>query len=318
MISVTEKVQFLFNSSREGNVIKGFKILPNIKVDAVLIVVHGMIEHSEKYEHFMSFLAENNIACYAHDHLGHKNSVNNKDELGFFDDDFGYLKVLEDMNSVFKLAKNDFPDKKIFLMGHSMGSFFAKVFAVNFPNTIDGLIISGTGESKNDLILGKTLVNIISAFKGDKYRSKFIAKLNFGKFMKGIKNPKTRFAWLTRDEKIETRISKDEYCDFIFTLSAYKDLFSIMELSSDKKAYDKIKKELPIYIFSGDKDAVGNYGKAPILVSKKYKSCGVKDVQIKLYSGARHEMINEINKDEVYKDILNYLINTTNKISEDI
>ncbi len=312
MKSVVKKVEFSFDSSKEGCIIKGFKMVPENEVSAVLIVVHGMIEHSEKYEHFMNNLAQNNIVSYAHDHLGHKNSVLDKEDLGFFDDDFGYLRVLEDMHSVFKLAKNEYPNKKIFLMGHSMGSFFARVFAVNFPETIDGLILSGTGQSGPDLIMGKMLVNTIAAFKGNRYRSKLVAKMTSNKFMSGVKNPKTNAAWLTKDEEIELRISKDEYCNFVFTLGAYKDLFTIMGLSDEKRVYTQINKEMPIYIFSGDMDPVGNFGKSPLAVLENYKNQGVKNASCKLYKDGRHEMINEINKDEVYTDVVNWIKNTTN------
>ncbi len=305
-----KKEIFLFNSNKNGSVIQGFKIIPeNNEVKAVLLVVHGMIEHSEKYEHFMSFLARNNIATYAHDHLGHKNSVKTKDELGFFNHKDGYVNLLEDMKSVFLLAKKENPDKKIFLMGHSMGSFFARVFAEKYQNTIDGLIISGTGESGKELIGAKFLVDTISFFKGEKNYSKTVSNLTSKKFMSGVTNPKTGAAWLTRDEEIELRISKDEYCNFKFTLSAYKDLFTIMSLSSSDKTYKNISKDIPIYIFSGENDPVGDFGKTPLVVFNKYKEAGVKDVCIKIYKDARHEMINEINKDEVYSNVLNWINN---------
>ncbi len=211
------------------------------------------------------------------------------------------------MKSVFDLAKKENPDKKIILMGHSMGSFFARVFAFKYPNTIDGLIISGTGESGKELLGAKILVNTISLFKGDRYYSKAVSNLTSKKFLSAVENPKTGADWLTRDEEIVLRVSKDEYCNFRFTLSAYKDLFKIMGISSSNQAYQNINKDIPIYIFSGEKDPVGNFGKSPVIVCDKYRQAGVKDIEIKVYDSARHEMINEINRQEVYKNVENWI-----------
>ncbi len=311
MEKLINKSEFSFTSSKEDSKIKGFKIFnkSNNNVKAVLVIIHGMIEHSQRYENFMRALAKKDIISYAYDHLGHKNSVKNKDELGFFNDKDGYLNVLEDINYVLKLAKKENPNKSIILMGHSMGSFFARVYAAEYKNNIDALIISGTGGSNPLAKYASIPINTIAFLKGNKHRSKFISKLTFGKFYDKIENPKTPSAWLTRDEEIEDITSKDEYCNFLFTLSGFKDVLKINILANDKNTYMNTDENLPIFIFSGEMDPVGDYKKGVMEVFNNYKNAKIKNLTLKTYKDARHEMINEINKDEVYNDVINWIEN---------
>ena len=154
---------------------------------------------------------------------------------------------------------------------------------------------------------GLFIIKMLIKFKGEKYRSKWFAKLVFSNYLDKIENPKSSRDWLTRDEDVIARYGKDEFCRFIFTVTGYRDLLTIIKVSNSKECFDKTRKDIPYYIFSGDMDPVGNWGKGVKEVYNNYLNNGVKDVTFKLYEGGRHEMLNEINKAEVYNDLLNWM-----------
>jgi len=193
------------------------------------------------------------------------------------------------------------------LLGHSMGSFYARAFAAKYPYLVDGMLISGTGGSNPMAAAGKTLINLLMKIEGEKATSKLIAKIIFGSYLDKIENPKTSSDWLTRDEEQVAKYRADKYCRFYFTLSGYKDLISILSLANSKECFDNTKKDIPYLIFSGDMDPVGEWGKGVEQVYHNYKNSGVKDITLKLYKDGRHEMLNELNKDEVYTDVYKWI-----------
>ena len=307
-MSLLIKEKFSFASSNGINTINGFVIRKeNAPYKAIIQISHGMTEYAERYEPFMNFMAENGFVMVAHDHLGHKNSVNSKEELGFFASVDGYKCVLSDLATTAGRMKKSFPQLKLFLLGHSMGSFYARAFGAKYPHLVDGLLISGTGSSNPMAGPGLLILKLMIKFKGEKYRSKPFAKLAFSNYLDKIENPKSSRDWLTRDEVVIEKYGKDEYCRFIFTVSGYKDLLTIINVCNSKECFEKTKKDIPYYIFSGDMDPVGDWGKGVREVYDNYLKNGVKDVTLKLYEGGRHEMLNEINKDEVYSDLLNWV-----------
>ncbi len=301
------KEKFSFLSSNGTNTVNGFvirKVQPPYR--AIIQISHGMKEHSGRYEEFMNFMAENGYVMVSHDHIGHGMSVNDKSELGYFAPKDGHIHVLNDLAATAGRVKKSFPQLKLIMLGHSMGSFYARVFAAKYPHLIDGAIISGTG-GKNPLAApGKALIGMFIRFKGDKATSKFITKVIFGSYLSKIKNPKTASDWLTRDEAAVAKYRSDEYCRFYFTLGGYKDLVTIQSLSNTAECFENTKKDIPYLIVSGDMDPVGEWGKGVKQVYENYKNAGVRDVELKLYDGGRHEMLNELNKEEVYADILNW------------
>lgn len=301
------KENFEFLSANGTNMIKGFIICKETApYKAIIQISHGMVEHLDRYKCFMEFMAENGYVMVGNDHLGHKASIKGDDELGFFATKDGYKCILEDIASTASRTRKMFPQLKLFLLGHSMGSFYARVFASKYHNLIDGIIISGTGGTNPVASFGKVIIKMMIAFRGEKYRSKFIAKLSFKGFLSKIPNPKTTSDWISSDEEMVKTYVGDKYCSFIFTLSGFLDLAMINSLSNSEECYKNFKKNIPVYIFSGDMDPVGNYGKGVTEVYDKLKAAGVSNVQLKLYKDGRHEMLNEINRKDVYNDILNW------------
>ena len=189
-----------------------------------------------------------------------------------------------------------------------MGSFLARLFLIEYGNELDGAIIMGTGQqSKGTLVAGKALTKLIGLFKGEKYRSSFINNMALGSYNKKFEPSTTHCDWLTKDEKIVNWYYNEPRCQFVFTLNGYYNLFSLIEQIIDEKNLEKMPKDLPVLIVSGEDDPVGNFGKDPKAVYEAFKSIGMKNLDLKLYPNDRHEILNEIDKDLVYDDIYNWL-----------
>lgn len=303
-----KKEEFYFDSNDGLTKIRALKFIPDGEVKAILQISHGMVEFIDRYEGFANYLCDKGFLVVGNDHLGHGGSVNSKEDWGYFAKKDGYRIVLDDILKLLKIVKKDYPNKKYYLLGHSMGSFLARLFLIEYGNELDGAIIMGTGQqSKGTLVAGKALTKLISLFKGEKYRSSFINNMALGSYNKKFEPSTTHCDWLTKDEKIVNWYYNEPRCKFVFTLNGYYNLFSLIEQIIDEKNLRKMPKDLPVLIVSGEDDPVGNFGKDPKTVYEAFKSIGMKNLDLKLYPNDRHEILNEIDKALVYEDIYNWL-----------
>ena len=303
------KNEFSFLSSNGINTIRGIKVYNETgPYKAILQISHGMVEHYDRYMHFMEYLAGQGFVLYMNDHLGHKHSVDNDEQLGYFAPQNGYIHVIGDLLSTAQMAKEEFPDLKLFMLGHSMGSFFARAFVRAHSDAVDGVLISGTGGPNKAASAAISLIKAMKLLKGEKHRSQFINKMAFGSYLDKIENPITAYDWITRDIEVIKRYAHDKYCQFVFTLNGFENLMEIINLSNVDTTFENTPKDMPVYIFSGSMDPVGNYGMGVMQVFDGYKKAGCTDVEVKIYDGGRHEMLNEINRDEVYEDVKNWLV----------
>lgn len=275
------------------------------KPRAVVQISHGMCEYIERYKEFAAFLVEHGFAVCGNDHLGHGGTSAGGTD-GFFAEKNGWQFVLEDIHTMNRLAAERYPGCPIFLLGHSMGSFFARLYAATYPETIHALVLSGTGGPNPFAGVGVFLTDLLSRWKGPKHRSQWINRLAFGSYLSKIPNPATPYDWITRDAEIVKAYAADPKCTFVFTVSAFHDLMQTLKKVSTAEWAQKIPKAMPVALFSGDKDPVGDYGKGVVKVYEMLCNAGVQDVTLKLYEDGRHEMLNEINRQEVYRDILNW------------
>lgn len=302
------KNEFYFQSSNGINTIRGVKICkaegPYV---AALQISHGMVEHYDRYIDFMEYMAQAGFVVYMHDHIGHKHSVDNDNQLGYFGPSNGYIHVMNDLLTTAKLAKKENPDLKLFLLGHSMGSFYARAFAAKHSDAIDGLIISGTAGPNKAAGAGLVAVKTMAKLKGETHRSDKINNMMFGAYLEKIENPNTKSDWITRDTEIVQQYVNDKYCQFVFTLNGFENLLKIISLSNDDATFANTPDDMPVYIFSGSMDPVGGYGIGVMQVFDGYKKAGCTDVTVKIYDGGRHEMLNEINRSEVYDNVKNWL-----------
>ena len=280
--------------------------LPEEEPIAVLQIAHGMAEHAQRYEDFALFLNKHRIAVYANDHRGHGMTAGDPGNLGFFAEKNGWIKVVTDMRSLTKIIQKDYPDIPVFLFGHSMGSFLARTY-ITLYDDLHGLILSGTGAQSPVLIaVARTLAFFHRKRYGAKIPSPFFDNMSFGSFNKPYEDDGP-FSWLSRDKNAVQKYIDDPYCGFVCSVSFFQDLFFGLHYISKKEHNQWIRFTLPVYIISGSEDPVGDFGKAPEKVATLYRDCQMEDVSVHIFGGARHELINETNREEVYKDILEWI-----------
>lgn len=272
---------------------------------AVIQLSHGMCEYICRYEHVFEVLAAAGFAVCGNDHLGH--GYTSPGSYGFKAEKDGYLFVLEDLHTMSRLGHEKYPDIPYFLLGHSMGSFYGRWFAEKYPDSLDGLIVSGTGGPSPLMPVGKALASLLAKVKGPTYVSKFMVDISMGSYCNRIEDATSGNAWLSRDPEVWEKYSGDEMCNFSFSVSAYRDMLTAYVHVSKKAWAQNLRKDLPVYIYSGEFDPVGNYGKGVVAVHKLLQNAGIQDLQMKLYPDGRHEMHNEINKDEVFADLIAWL-----------
>lgn len=272
------------------------------EIKGVIQLSHGMAEHTDRYLDVAAFLCDHGYAMIMHDHAGHGKSVKTDADNGFFCVKDGYKKVVDDVYEVTKLAKEHFPGKKIILWGHSMGSFIARNYLVKYPNAVDAAIICGTSGANPGAAVGIVLANLLAKIKGPKAKVKLLDSIAFGSYNKRFTG-NTGFEWLSVDEENVKKYVADPKCGFLFSTSAFRDLFSVLQSVSGPDWYAAVPKDMKIYLISGEDDPVGNYGKGVREVYNKLKASGHNNVTMKLYPGLRHEIHNE-KRIEVYEDIL--------------
>ena len=275
---------------------------------AIIHLVHGMSEHAARYDHFASWLNENGYSVIASDLRGHGKTAGTIKNVGHFATKNGWEKVVNDLILISNKIKEDYPDLPIYLMGHSMGSFLVRSLAYTDSAIGNGYILSSTAGHPGFLgVAGEQLALINTKLMGKRNRSWLLTKLAFGDFNKKYKEKRTEKDWLSRDESIVNQYINDPYCMQTFTSQFYTDLTrGLLDINQQNKI-DKMDKSKPVLLFAGDMDPVGNYGKGLEEVAKKMKLAGITDLETTIYKDGRHEMLNELNKEEVYQLILNWL-----------
>lgn len=286
--------------------LSGLCALPQGQPVGIVQLVHGMSEHKERYLPLMRFLTSLGYCCYIHDHRGHGASVRAPEDLGYFYRG-GAHALVEDTFEVTQLAKRQHPALPYFLLGHSMGSFYARQYLCEWGDELDGAIIMGTGYQPKALVqLARTICRVLAVFHGWHYRSKLVARLSFLGYNKGLEG-RTAHDWLNRDPVEVDRYRADERCTFIFTLNAYYSMFSGILRLYDPALLARVPKDLPLLFLAGDADPVGEQGAGVKRAVKSLLDAGVKNIEVKLYPSARHELLVELNREEVFADIGDWL-----------
>lgn len=294
---------------KEGVNISYYKWTPDIEnVRGVIQIAHGMTETAIRYDYFAKRLCEKGYVVYAHDHRGHGDTAKTREDLGYIADNDGFYWMINDIKELTDIIKEENKGEKLILFGHSMGSFLSQRYFQLYGNGIDALILSGSnGKPKNITKLGAIVARIEMKIKGRKAKSKLMDKLSFGGFNKNFKPNRTEYDWLCSVEEEIDKYIEDEKCGFICSTSFYYDLIKGLWDIHKKENLRSMPKDIPIYIFAGDKDPVGYFGEGIVNLYKTFKSIGIKDVEYKLYKNGRHEMLNENNKDEVIFNIIKWL-----------
>lgn len=309
-MSETIRTNFTFTSS-DGREINVYKWTPKEEeIKGIVQISHGMAETAIRYERFAKVLNQNGYIVYANDHRGHGNTAENIESLGYLGDNDGFNLLIGDIAKLSDIIREENGDLRIYLFSHSMGSFAAQRYIMDFKDKIDGLVLSGSnGEQGFTLNIARTIAKVEMLIRGRKAKSKLMNTLSFGAYNKKFKPEKTGSEWLSRDEEEVKKYIEDPYCGTIFPTSFYYDFLESLQYIEDESNFKKIPKDLPILIISGEEDPVGDSGKGLKKLYNRYKEAGVKDLAIKLYPGARHEILNEINRNEVMDDVVNWLDN---------
>ena len=301
------KKEFDFLSADGETRIHTVSWMPEGNVRAVLQLCHGMTEHIERYESFAEYMTGKGFYVVGHDHLGHGQSVQSEEKLGFFHERDGNRCLIEDIHQVRKAVQETNPDFPYFILGHSMGSFLVRQYLTEYGEGLDGAVLVGTGHhALPTLLFGQAICAVMAKFKGWEHRSEFVTRVAMGSYNKHFEQ-KTGNEWLTRDETVVEAYNKDPLCGFTFTLNAYYFMFQGMKKLMRPSSLKKIPVNLPILFVSGRKDPVGNMGKSVIKVYDAYQKNQIQDVRIKLYKDDRHEILNELDRDVVYDDIYRWM-----------
>ena len=268
-------------------------------------IIHGMAEHIDRYDSFARFLAENGVLVYGMDLAGHGKSIRDGIPLGYFGEKDGWDHLVEDNLTLHDLVLKDYPALPRILFGHSMGSFLARAYAGRRGEDFDGFVFSGTAGANPALPVAKMIARSAIRKGEGKAPNKSLDRLSFGAYNKPFKPERTAFDWLSRDEEMVDLYVADPLCGFVFTSYAFLDLFNGLSEISGKTWAQRVPNK-PVLLLSGEADPVGKMGKGVRQTEKWLKAYGRKPCVL-LYPNGRHEMLNEINRGNVYQDVLLFL-----------
>jgi alpha-beta hydrolase superfamily lysophospholipase len=267
-------------------------------VKAVAQVAHGMAEHAGRYARFAAALNEAGYAVYAPDHRGHGLSVSDPGDLGSFGGKGGLLRVVEDQERLRRRIVADHPGTPIVLFGHSMGSFIVRAYLYMHAPAVAGAILSGTRGGK---------IPLVAAGRAVARRSSILHAMSFGDYNRAFKPVRTEADWLSRDAAEVDKYCADPACGFVLTTQGWIDVLGLIMAIQKLANVRKMPRDLPVYVFSGEEDPVGDRGAGVRATLALFAQAGLSRVTHRLYPGGRHEMLNETNRDEVQRDVIAWL-----------
>lgn len=270
-----------------------------------VLISHGMAEHISRYARLADRLNAAGYAVFGYNHLGHGEEAPLK---GYAGDNDGWGNMVGDLDSVIRFAKTYFPGAPLVLLGHSMGSFLAREYVLRHPHGADALVLSGTGWHPKPLcVAGKLMASVFCALGDPRAASRALDRLAFSANNKPFHPARTAFDWLSRDEAEVDKYVADPLCGFVFTAGGFRDLFGGLYALADLDRLKALPESLPVLLISGASDPVSDGGKGVHTIAGQYLKAGLQDVAVRLYEGARHELFNEINREDVYRDLIAWL-----------
>ncbi|MEF2966960.1 lysophospholipase [Paenibacillus sp. M1] len=301
-----ETFTFMNDTGQFVFVYSWFPADPAAPLRGILQIAHGMTESAVRYARFAGALTEAGFAVYANDHRGHGRTAKTPEELGYPGED-GLNGMVRDMSVLGDIIRERHPELPLFLLGHSMGSFLTQKTMYTDPGRYSGFILSGTNGPRGLLAFGVRLAQLQAALQGPDHPSLLLNALSFGTYNKGLMPIRTPFDWLSRDEREVDKFVESPVCGFVCSAEFFRGLFGLLREIHRPENMALIPKDKPVYIFSGDQDPVGFKGKGVRRLAAIYQSLGLRQLEVKLYPGGRHEMLNETNRDEVTRDAVDWL-----------
>jgi alpha-beta hydrolase superfamily lysophospholipase len=303
-----QAVRELVLAAEDGVRLAGENIPPAAAPFANLLVVHGMCEHAGRYRPFAGFMASRGVGVYGFDLRAHGRTGRLAGEAGYLTLAGGWEPLVRDIGVWADFIQRENPGLPLFLLGHSLGSFLARGYASSQGQKLGGLILSGTGNIPG--VTGAILraaAKIEDELNGKKEPGTLISRFMFRMFARSVKHRRTRFDWLSRDEKTVDAYMADPLCGKPMPTGFLYDFFRAARDLRKPGVLQKTPRGLPVYIFSGSRDPVGNFSKGVTEVYKEYQKAGIANITLKLYSGGRHEMLGETNREEVWRDVFAWL-----------
>lgn len=285
-----------------------YKWLPegDKEIKAVVQIAHGMCETGERYAELASLLTSHGYAVYVNDHRGHGRTAGKPEALGDVGEN-GFEGMIEDLILLSGVIREKHSGIPHYLLGHSMGSFLTQKIMCIHGDIFHGFMLSGSNGPRGLLSFGQGLAAFQAKIQGETHRSLMLNTIVFGPYNKGFGLIRTPFDWLSRDEEEVDRYVNDPYCGEVCTARFFRDFFGLLRQIHKPRLLKNLVKNKPIYIFSGDEDPVGMRGKGVRKLIDLYRELGVQDLEYRLYPGGRHEMLHEINRDEVAEHVLDWL-----------
>lgn len=299
--------EFDFKSYTDGLKIAAYKFMPDRRPVAIIQISHGMAEKALRYSSVAESFVSRGFGVYINDHRGHGKSAHKK--YGYMGEGDVFLKMVRDMRSLNRIIARENPGVPVVLLGNSMGSFLAQRYVQIYPETVEMLLLSGSNGrnqipvSKVGKIVAKTMMTVM----GSEKEAELIRNAQDLMFNKKIRNRSTKSDWLSTNESEVGKYVQSSDMGFSFTTSAYYYLFNGICQNFNGINLRRIPEEMPVLIFSGDRDPVGDYGKGPENLEKMYRKNGLKNVQLMLYENRRHDLFNEGNREQVIEDVTEFI-----------
>ena len=304
------KTDFYYPSADGKTTIHGIKWAPECKPKAVVQIIHGMVEYIDRYDGFATFLANEGCLVVGEDHIGHGASVVSDELHGYFGEK-GNEWIIADIHKLRQQTQEAYPDVPYVMLGHSMGSFLIRQYITeqdaSYAEGLAGVIVMGTAWQPAAALLGGKLVAKMQGTSKLGKRSKLLEGMAFGTYLKRIENPKSISDWLSKDDEVVAKYRRDPWCTFHFTPNAFYHMFAGMQKAHDIKRIEKLPEGLPILFCAGAEDPVGAWGEGVRKAFMIYSEHSKADVGIKLYDDDRHEILNELDKEQVYQDMLTFI-----------
>ena len=290
-----------------GGMIHACRWMPEGQPKAVVQIIHGIAEYGARYDHFARFLNSQGILVTVQDHMGHGGSICDETPRSVIQG--GWFDMVEDTYQLFRDTRKEYPDVPYFFFGHSMGSFVLRTILAKYPDSgIAGAIVCGTGwMGKPIMVGGLAVASAVCKLKGAVHLSPLLKSVMFGGYNSRIENARTENDWLSTDPKVVDAYNADPNCGFMASAGLVRAMMTGLLYIHKAESLDAMDKKLPVYFIAGGEDPVGNYGKGVEQAAEEFRKCGMERVSCKIYPGGRHEILNEMNKEEVYENTADWI-----------
>lgn len=277
---------------------------------AVVQIIHGIADYAERYDDFANYLTDMGFLVVAEDHMGHGRSAQEDDVKGYFTG--GWFCAVDDAYHLLQSVRHEFPQLPFVLFGHSMGSFMAQTILQKYPDCgITACILCGSGWQLDvALSAGIRLCSTACRLYGEDKPSPRLMKLVFGAYNLRIEHPRTPYDWVCRDNRVVDALIEDPLCSHAVTAGLMRDMLTGISYIQTQENLLRMKKDIPVLLISGGDDPVGTYGDGVRKIAENYRQAGMMSVTTKIYPLCRHEILNEINKNDVFSDIARWIIST--------